>query len=122
MRLHKGFGNFMPFWSAKKYVCARRGFCVRAPFPPIDMSKTFLGSFSCLLAGWISLLFFSIHFFLILSTTNFYNLLTISLFNHDFSHLFSLATTWKSTGSLDPLLDIAQNGLGGQIQRTIDFF
>ena len=72
----------------KKYVCARRGFRVRAPFPPIDMSKTFLGSFSCLLAGWISLQFFSIHFFfLILSTTNFYNFLTISVFNHDFSHL-----------------------------------
>ena len=63
MRLHKGFENFVLFWSAKKYVCARRGFRVRAPFPPIDMSKTFFGSFSCLLAGWISLLFFSIHFF-----------------------------------------------------------
>ena len=81
MRLHKGFENFVLFWSAKKYVCARRGFRVRAPFPPIDMSKTFFGSFSCLLAGWISLLFFSIHFFffLILSTKNFYNFLTILL-------------------------------------------
>ena len=81
MKLHRGFENFVLFWSAKKYVCARRGFRVRAPFPPIDMSKTFFGSFSCLLAGWISLLFFSIHFFffLILSTKNFYNFLTILL-------------------------------------------
>ena len=92
MRLHKDFGNFVLFWSAKKYVCARRGFRVRAPFPPIDMSKTFLGWFSCLRASWLdfSPILFDSFFFLILSTTNFYNLLTISVFNHDFSHLLSL--------------------------------
>ena len=100
MRLNKGFENFVLFWSAKKYVCARRGFRVRAPFLPIDMSKTFLGSFSCLLAGWISLLFFSIHFFsfsfcLRRISTTFSQYLIV--FNHNFSHLLSLIPT---TGSL----------------------
>ena len=82
------------FINVLKILCfsgVQKNMFARAPFLPIDMSKTFLGSFSCLLAGWISLQFFSIHFFfLILSTTNFYNFLTISVFNHDFSHLLSL--------------------------------